>query len=609
MASNLKYKYAPLSSDRTIRLLRLMPGSPSSPLVCYLDEASLDDPELEYKALSYVWGDEYPQLALWIEGIGRQELLIRSNLDAALRQLRKNILSCCDPLCVCQNHLFSDQGTVLDQFTFPVYLWIDAICINQGSKEERARQIPLMGEIYKKAHTVVAWLGEEDDYTVPAIQLLLGLSNLWDWWADEAKVALRHLTHNEKFKNFWIALGHFFARSWWTRVWIIQEIVLSRNTIFICGRWCTTWDRISKATPVLMDDSADELSEATTFTGEFLYLHVARRGIGLLKFLKIIKMALDNPETWCPSPEKDVLSTLLHAGRRYNATDPRDKVYGVLGLLSGFGVNPQLSVNYDRSVCDVYMSTAELMYKQQGNLDFLSLVEVNRSIDEKRKFNLPSWAPDHTVPTNYLSIFSDMRYAPKWVNEAKVSRELSGTFAFTGNLESCCIFNLGSKTIKVTGFEVDIIQRIETRLIDLQPNFRANHAVRYGRRLCWHPPNKTEESKLEEIWDGFLDHEHAHTRAWGQVENVVAECGPVPCYRPKCFQTATLQLCGVTDAYLCVNDRVCGLLGLKVPCILRFQENSWHFVGLWLVLRASQHCAFLNRCRKKCWLIFKLLVT
>ncbi|KAE9371753.1 HET-domain-containing protein, partial [Stipitochalara longipes BDJ] len=128
-----------------VRLLRLWPGPPGYPLICSLDKVSLDDANLEYKALSYVWGDKLPE---------------------------ENQLSCCNLSCVCQQNIIGFQQTVHEQFTFPAYFWVDAVCIDQGNIKERSHQVSLMYEIYTKASTVIVWLGEEDEYTVPALRML-----------------------------------------------------------------------------------------------------------------------------------------------------------------------------------------------------------------------------------------------------------------------------------------------------------------------------------------------------------------------------------------------------------------------------------------------------
>jgi hypothetical protein len=42
-------------------------------------------------------------------------------------------------------------------------LWIDAICVNQSSVEEKYYQIPVIGKIYSQAQGVMIWQGEEDE--------------------------------------------------------------------------------------------------------------------------------------------------------------------------------------------------------------------------------------------------------------------------------------------------------------------------------------------------------------------------------------------------------------------------------------------------------------
>ena len=63
------------------------------------------------------------------------------------------------------------QQTVYGQFEFPIYLGIDAIYIDQRNIEERS-QVSLIYEICTKASTLIAWLGERDKYTVPALRMI-----------------------------------------------------------------------------------------------------------------------------------------------------------------------------------------------------------------------------------------------------------------------------------------------------------------------------------------------------------------------------------------------------------------------------------------------------
>ncbi|KAK3304996.1 heterokaryon incompatibility protein-domain-containing protein [Chaetomium strumarium] len=137
---------------------------------------------------------------------------------------------CCNPVCPCRVGLTPGEEDVACSsmgWVYPNYLWVDAICIDQSNSSERAQQVALMHEIYTKASSVIAWVSEEDEYTVPALRFIYGLSSQWDEKGDVALDAVRHLAHNYDFKPFWVALGHFFARPWWERIWIVQEFGLA----------------------------------------------------------------------------------------------------------------------------------------------------------------------------------------------------------------------------------------------------------------------------------------------------------------------------------------------------------------------------------------------
>jgi predicted membrane-bound mannosyltransferase len=49
----------------------------------------------------------------------------------------------------------------------------------------------------------------------------------------------------------------------------------------------------------------------------------------------------------------------------------------------------------------------------------------------------------------------------------------------------------------------------------------------------------------------------------------------------RCFKTQVTGVLGSTDVSMRVGDAICGLLGARVPYILRSCGNSWMFVGPW----------------------------
>ena len=132
------YRFSRLR-DGYIRLLRLMPDrNQHAPIQCELFDYSLDHSLTDarkmthlYEALSYFWGSPDKRRSIFIdEGC----LRVTENLHAALLRLR-------DPF-------------------LPRILWIDAICIDQGDKGERNRQVQLMAKIYARASRVIVWLEE-----------------------------------------------------------------------------------------------------------------------------------------------------------------------------------------------------------------------------------------------------------------------------------------------------------------------------------------------------------------------------------------------------------------------------------------------------------------
>lgn len=55
-------------------------------------------------------------------------------------------------------------------------LWVDAVCINQDDDNEKAHQIPMMGEIYTWAEAVYIWLGDGSQATDKAMKYIRAAS-------------------------------------------------------------------------------------------------------------------------------------------------------------------------------------------------------------------------------------------------------------------------------------------------------------------------------------------------------------------------------------------------------------------------------------------------
>lgn len=149
------YQHQPLRSRSSIRVLELVPAKRlDAPIHCKLIETSVDEATSArpaYEALSYVWGCTDRNRKIYCAG---KTLFITANCEAALRWLRHK----------------SESRT----------LWVDSICINQSSIEERNEQVKMMADVYTKAEQVIVWLGEGHKYTPTtflALRVLVNLQN------------------------------------------------------------------------------------------------------------------------------------------------------------------------------------------------------------------------------------------------------------------------------------------------------------------------------------------------------------------------------------------------------------------------------------------------
>jgi hypothetical protein len=132
--------YHPLHHGSMIRVLEIEPGRFEDPIVCRFYYVDLETSQLDYEALSYVWGkphfrwEDSSKMRQVIVQCNGHQLGITQNLEQAIRHIRLNLK--------------------------PSFLWADAMCINQEDVEERGHQVTLMASIYRKAQKVIIWLGE-----------------------------------------------------------------------------------------------------------------------------------------------------------------------------------------------------------------------------------------------------------------------------------------------------------------------------------------------------------------------------------------------------------------------------------------------------------------
>ncbi|RFU28429.1 hypothetical protein B7463_g7909, partial [Scytalidium lignicola] len=341
-------------ATREYRLLRLKPALGA--VQCQLIHATLDH-IVKYEALSYTWGDPNDLHSEPIM-LNNRPYQVTRNLHAALCALREG----------------QEE---------PRMLWIDALCINQKDLAERNGQVLMMPQIYSHASLVLIWLGDECNGSTEAMQLFCrasveGLSSCQ--FTDEVgkkKLGLRYgvsqphvLEPEAKIESTTVtALIDLLNRPWFTRVWIVQEFLLGlRHTrILLCGKDSVPWPQLERV--------FNDTKPSTWRTGGADAVLISRGYIAMMKFQDF---ARDNMNSLA----------LIDLFRSFNATDPRDKIYGMLGLLSD-SERSEIQPDYRNTVDEIYTRFAKQWIKKTRSLEILSSCQFNPI---QRKLN--SWVPD-----------------------------------------------------------------------------------------------------------------------------------------------------------------------------------------------------------------------
>ncbi|KAK3684249.1 heterokaryon incompatibility protein-domain-containing protein [Podospora appendiculata] len=360
---SLIYQHPALTRPDSFRVLRLLPAKHlSDPLCCQLTEEFLlpdaeDGKVVPYEALSYVWGAKTPEDAYISCGEGSLGLQITRNCEAALRRLR----------------LPSDERV----------LWVDAICIDQtdAGRLERNEQVAMMGPIYSLAADVLVWLGEGNKSTAVVFQYL-AIYMLVVLDSDDIKQALMQEFDSTMHMNEAIrkAFGEYILSNiWFDRVWTIQEQVLARSATVVCGGDSIPWPVLDKFveyyTMMRFESKHEHDGKKRTITKESF--KATRRSF-------LVGSARNT--SWNHTPAEDI----LWSATQHDATDPRDKIYGVYALLQHFGYDYP-PPDYSKDVAQIYAETVVTTMQQQRSLQILELL-----YSSKPAFGLPSWVPDWT---------------------------------------------------------------------------------------------------------------------------------------------------------------------------------------------------------------------
>ncbi|CAI4213112.1 unnamed protein product [Parascedosporium putredinis] len=456
------FLYTPLMESTEIRLVEVLPArDPADPISARLFIQSLANPDMiaPYTALS-TWGDPDDTVPIVVDN---QTLPVTRNLEAALRRYR-------DELPKPKN----DPHPTGEGIRGPTNLvWVDAICINQANTMEKSAQVAQMSNIYTSAASVFAWLGPATDESHLAFEKIGAVMDRYrrmtgadppdkvPGWAARLMVdELMLCEGEEEDEAIWKSVQDLFDREWWSR-----RVKLDDAIIF--------------AVLAAMNEQVDE--------------DAATRVYPLSSFVYTIDSLRSNRDE--DGSDGELLNTLMSC-RHFDATDPRDKVYGILGMVSPRS-SWKLLADYSREIVDVYSDVVQYQLETsgyEGKLDFLGA----DGLPEGGITGLPSWLPDWRYRDRYHVPFKKL--LDDEATTPRPGRQQSESCVYTASGTIISLAKLGinpstvaaidGRSLRVKGFRVGF-------LYDIQPIFEPgrSHVLNTWRSSLHTTPYFTGETE------------------------------------------------------------------------------------------------------------------
>ncbi|CAH0055873.1 unnamed protein product [Clonostachys solani] len=565
--------YTALPGRSHIRVITIHPGKGDEILSCTLDTVDLDNPERPYEAISYQWGS--PKVSKLPISISGKEVFISTTLTNILMGLR-----------------LRDRVRIV---------WADALCINQGDHAERQQQVGLMRRVYSQASRVVICLGAHKSLAKESFSAVEKLTSIWLRFQNSPSATLEK-SQGILDKRYRSNVGHVTMRNvlqifqdpYWTRLWVVQEVVSSRLAVVHWGGEEISWTVVGLAAVLIRNQeslwqrfTSSEASEAAVF--------------GLLNAYLMYRLPSANFRGSSMS-----FLDVLRLTRRFNVTVLLDRIYAVLGLPSQQTEAGKVFITPNYQILREGLYTRVFYWvtaTHETPLEILSTVRHIKRIDP----GFPTWIPQwHIEPIR--SIVGSHHKAMKFNASANCPRNP----LFEVN------WKLDERSLTLEGLILGVIKSSAKPIpAELSPKatWRARQLAEHNAQLEeWAMDHLSSEPKKLALsltltagqdWYGsiikeHMDYEH-HLKGfldWTCTQNWMSSpCNGITvgqgslraerygqamrnvCYGRKAF-TATGCVMGLGPDVLRPGDLVCVLFGGPVPYILRpLRGDEYHFVG------------------------------
>jgi hypothetical protein len=306
-----RFQHPPIDfTRRQIRLVRIVPTESNAPIVstgsvapiqCEFLLGMADDATLPYTALSYMWGTVRQESDVIKIKLHEQDFWVRHNLWLFLGRARAD-----ESLCT------------------KLY-WIDALCIDQTENgiyghHEKNHQVNMMSHIYSNAREVICWLGDPDTTILNVPRDLEALQKY---------LINRRYREKEEKERALSGLLYIMQFKYWSRIWIVQEVILARNATLRCGGFVFSWSDILRLRTSLEISGGVDKSQLDWGESEPIAAWCMEKAVG----------------------RRRNIMDALYDFRNHDCSDRRDRIYALLGLFPFTLVE----ADYNKSCAELYI--------------------------------------------------------------------------------------------------------------------------------------------------------------------------------------------------------------------------------------------------------------
>ncbi|KAK6430328.1 hypothetical protein LTR95_013515 [Oleoguttula sp. CCFEE 5521] len=282
-------------------------------------------------------------------------------------------------------------------------LWADAVCIDQSNLIEKAVQVSRMGETYQSATRVLAWLGESDRHD----RLAFGLLE----WGHHRHTCSANISAPDFLSHKWAsctccdsdpveadkkllmaidALHSLTKRSWFQRLWVVQEVALGRLVLIHCGAHRTSLEAFEAGlSPTHPGFGSADIS------GAGMLHRIVGGSIGIRRIANTGQFSF--PQVVSTTSTRACFNLL-------------DRVYGVIGVTE-LGGDPQFFPDYTKTPAELFAEvTRHYLAKVDKRYPYpnphaavlLAIAATARDPLALARYEAwPSWVPDFNHLTTH----------------------------------------------------------------------------------------------------------------------------------------------------------------------------------------------------------------